>query len=144
MKFAALPFALLLIAGCSQPSPKPAPDASLPGPFIGLDASAFPAADQRALLEASEDFRAVVSGRRPVHATLDITAPLPADGGTTYYQGTRYRLTVLRSLSTFGGFRGIAYGPILTFDKDFAPGNTSEISDIKVYSTEQLSLRQAE
>lgn len=109
-----------------------------PGPFVGVDVSKLSARDGQVIKDASEDFRAVVQGKKPIHAKLDEDAPLPSDGGTHFYKGDGYELTVSISLSSFGGFNGTAYGPILTFDDKFAPGNTNRISDIRVYSNEEL------
>ncbi|RDZ28047.1 hypothetical protein [Lysobacter silvisoli] len=108
---------------------------------MGLDTATLPEADRRTLGEASADFQAVVAGKPPVHAVFDAQAPLPSDGGTTFYQGRGYRLTVLKSLSSFGSFHGVAYGPILRFDPPFAPGHTAEVSDIRVYSRDALAQR---
>ncbi|MGO4551874.1 hypothetical protein AB4059_12310 [Lysobacter sp. 2RAF19] len=123
---------VLLAASCVQ-TPQ-APNSA--GPFVGLDLPKLPEGDRRIITEASEDFRAVVEGKKPVHAVFDKDAPLPADGGTTFYQGKGYRLTILISLSDFGEVHGTAYGPVVEFERAFAPGNTSEISDIRVYSPE--------
>ena len=131
---AALVFTLLL-TGCGQEPARP-PLSS--GPFIGIDLSKLSAPNRQILTEASEDFRAVVSGKKPIHAVPD-TTDAPSDGGTTFYRGNGYRLTRLLSFSGFGGVPANAYGPIIKFDREFAPGNTSEISDIRVYSSDELS-----
>jgi len=125
----------LLLAGCTQQATQP-PIGS--GPFVGLDVSKLSPGNRQTLTEASEDFRAVVAGKKPIHAKFDKSAALPSDGGTTFYQGKGYRLTVLLSFSDFGGLAANAYGPIITFDPAFAPGNTSEISDIRIYTSEEL------
>ena len=108
------------------------------GPFIGVDLAKLPLEQRHIIQEASEDFRAVVQGRKPIHAKLDSDVPLPSDGGTTFYRGNGYNLTISLSLSRFGEFNGIAYGPIIRFDDTFAPGNTNQISDIRVYSDDEL------
>lgn len=131
---AALAISILLPA-CSQQSALPQLQ---PGPFIGIDMSKLAAKDRQIISEASDDFRAVVQGKKPIHAKIDPDAPLPSDGGTHFYKGNGYKLTISISLSSFGEFNGTAYGPILTFDDSFAPGNTNQISDIRVYSTEEL------
>lgn len=131
---AVLAFSFLLGA-CAQPAAVPVPAS---GPFVGVDLSRLPERDRTIIREASEDFQAVVLGKKPVHAKFDEDAPLPSDGGTTFYKGNGYELTVLASLSSFGQLNGNAYGPILKFDDKFAPGNTNEISDIRIYSNEQL------
>ena len=123
-----------LLAGCSNAARPPVG----PGPFVGIDTTKMTASDRKTLMEASEDFRAVAAGKKPVHAVFDQAAPLPSDGGTTFYKGHGYELTILLSFSGFGGQSANAYGPIIKFDPSFAPGNTSEISDIRVYSSEEL------
>lgn len=108
------------------------------GPFVGIELSKLSEDDRSVIVQASEDFRAVVAGRKPVHAVFDKEHPLPADGGTTFYKGNRYKLTIQRSISSFGSFTGIAYGPVLRFEQEFAPGNVSQLSDIRVYSFDEL------
>ena len=125
----------ITVSACSQQSALPQLEA---GPFIGVDMSKLPARDCKIIQEASEDFRAVVQGKKPTHAKFDSDAPLPSDGGTHFYKGDGYDLTISISLSDFGEFSGTAYGPILTFDDKFAPGNTNQISDIRVYSSDEL------
>jgi hypothetical protein len=124
---------LLMLVGCNSPAFAPADASACQAPFVDLATSGASPDDQAVLLEAAEDFCAVVAGRKPVHAEFDADAPLPADGGTTYYVGRRYTLTVLSSFSSFGSFHGTARGPIITFDESFAPGNTREISSIRVF-----------
>lgn len=122
----------LLASSCVQAPQQPVNQ----GPFVGFDVATLAERDRRTITEASEDFEAVVAGKKPVHAVFNKDAPLPADGGSTFYRGNGYRLTVLVSLSSFGKAHGTAYGPIIAFDAPFAPGNTSEISHIRVYSQE--------
>jgi hypothetical protein len=124
----------LLASGCTGTT-RPQVDQ---GPFVGFDVSKLSEGDRRTLTEASADFSAVVAGKKPIHAVFDEEASLPSDGGTTFYRGHGYRLTVLISLSSFGASKGMAYGPILQFEPSFAPGNTSEISEIRVYSQDAL------
>ena len=133
-----LPFALLL-AGCNNSSFQPAAGTPCQTPFVNLAASGATPEDQVILREASEDFCAVVAGKKPIHAKFDETASLPSDGGTLFYIGRNYKLTVLNSLSGFGSFHGTAHGPIITFDESFAPGNTNEISNIRVYPLPKAS-----
>lgn len=123
----------ILASACSQPTALPPLQ---PGPFVGVDMSKLSSEDQQIIQEASQDFRAVVQGRQPIYAKLDEDAAVPSDGGTHFYNGKGYKLTISISLSSFGKFNGIAYGPILTFDDKFAPGNTNQISDIRVYDHE--------
>ncbi|WP_142126321.1 hypothetical protein [Pseudoxanthomonas sp. 3HH-4] len=124
---------LVALAGCNRVDFPPAAATACQDPFVAVEMSGASAEDQLILREASADFCAVVSGKEPVHAKVDSDAALPADGGTTFYIGRRYKLTVLNSLSSFGGFNGMAHGPVITFDESFAPGNTNVISSIRVY-----------
>ena len=133
MKEIALLTAIALLAGCNSSDFPPAHDVPCQTPFVDLASSGATTADQAILREASEDFCAVVAGKDPIHAKFDDAAPLPSDGGTKFYIGNRYKLTVLSSLSSFGSFNGTAHGPIIEFDDSFAPGNTNEISSIRVY-----------
>lgn len=49
-----------------------------------------------------------------------------------------YKLTVIKSLSSFGSLNGYVYGPVISFDKSFAPGNMSEVVGLRFYTPEQL------
>jgi hypothetical protein len=134
-----IPFiALLFITACTLPKQQSTVSAQALGPFVGVNTAELSERDRQVILQASEDFSAVQKGKRPIHAVADRSHPLPADGGTTFYQGDGYKLTILKSLSSFGQFTGVAYGPILFFDTQFAPGNTSSISGVRVYSNEDL------
>ncbi|ALN61168.1 hypothetical protein GLA29479_282 [Lysobacter antibioticus] len=108
------------------------------GPFAGFDLGAFDEPARRAILEASQDFRDVLAGRKPSFARTDVDAPLPADGGSHGYVGRGYRLWVCRSLSSFGGVDGYVYGPVLSFDQDIAPGNERSLAATRFYTAAQL------
>jgi hypothetical protein len=131
--------AMLVLAACSQTPPQASPEKPIAGPFIGLDAASLPSDQRRILEEATDDFLAVAAGASPIHAKMDEEAALPADGGTIYYTGNGYELTALKAISSFGDFEGHAYGPILTFNEDFAPGNYPTVSDVRVYSDAELA-----
>lgn len=131
-------FLAALLASCSTPELQSVLMSESRDPFIGLAKADLPENDRTILSKASEDFKAVVAGKAPVHARFDESAPLPADGGTEFFVGDGYLLTVVKSISTFGSFHGIAYGPVINFERNFAPGNTSTISNIRVYSIEEL------
>jgi hypothetical protein len=120
-----------LLASCSVTDP-PSAMSSGCNPFVDMDDSRASDEDRLILKEASEDFCAVIAGKDPIHARVAPGVDLPSDGGTRFYVGRKYKLTVLSSLSSFGGYPGVAYGPILKFDDSFARGNTSEISSITV------------
>ncbi len=108
------------------------------GPFQGVDLGALDAEQQEVIIQASEDFERVQSGRLPRHAVRDEKAPVPADGGTQFFNGKRYKLTVVKSLSSFGTLHGYVYGPVISFDKSFAPGNRSELVGLRFYTREQF------
>ena len=131
--FLALTGCALVLTGCNSPRSASANSPACVLPFVDLETSDASRDDKQILREASEDFCAVVAGNKPIHAKFDASAALPSDGGTTFYIGHKYRLTVLRSISTFGSFDGEARGPIIKFDEPFAKGNTTEISNIRVY-----------
>jgi hypothetical protein len=89
------------------------------------------------LRQAAEDFNAVLEGDRPIHAVVDETKPLPLDGGTAFYRGEGYSLTVVKSLN--GVMRGkeyisgYIYGPIVHFDGVLMVGNYPQISQLSFY-----------
>ena len=85
-------------------------------------------------VEATEDFEAVKAGKAPLHAKVDKHAALPADGGTTFYIGYKYKLTVESSLSSFGALNGWVYGPIVVCDESLAPGNENTFASLRFYT----------
>ena len=87
--------------------------------------------------QAMEDFSAVKKGLAPIYAKFDVNAGLPADGGTTYYVGHGYRLTVLKRLARVHGVDGYFYGPIISIGT-YADNGYQGISSIKFYSRETL------
>lgn len=107
-------------------------------PFADVDLSSLTPENRRTIDEAARDFQDVVAGKVPAFAKVDESAPLPADGGTTFYVGHGYKLTIVRSLSSFGELHGFVYGPIITFDPAFAPGNLGQIANTRFYTVEQL------
>ena len=108
------------------------------GPFAGVDLAFLPKRQAEILRAANEDFVLVEQGNRPRNAVEDDEAPLPSDGGTKFYKGKGYRLTILQSLSGFGDLSGFVYGPIITFDDDFATGNTKTVQSVRFFTTKQL------
>ncbi len=107
-------------------------------PFEGVDLSLLAPEERRTINEAARDFQDVVAGKAPTFAKIDEDMPLPADGGTTFYVGRGYSLTIVRSLSSFGKLNGFVYGPIITFDSAFAPGNVRQITNTRFYTLEQM------
>lgn len=82
---------------------------------------------------AKEDFEAVLKGQKPIHAVIDPKKPDLSDGGTIFYAGEGYSLTIKSTLAEKDGAKGYMYGPILTFEN-----NSKEMSDVRFYSTEEL------
>ncbi len=95
------------------------------------------------LAKAVEDLNAVIAGKKPLHVKIDIHRALPADGGTTYYIGDGYKITIIKSLSSIKHGRkcidGYMYGPIITFDDDLISGNNKTISYVTFYPDESLT-----
>ena len=84
--------ALLVLATCLA-APACAGDVLTEGPFSGIDLAGLPEKHAAVLRAANEDFVLVVNGRTPRHAVFDKDAPLPADGGTTFYVTYSYKGT---------------------------------------------------
>ena len=104
------------------------------GPFAGVDLSPLATDQRRTIVEATEDFEAVRAGKPPIHARFDKLAAVLADGGTSFYIGHKYKLTVESSLSSFGALNGWVYGPIVVFDESIAPGNENTFSGLRFYT----------
>ncbi|WNO10058.1 hypothetical protein [Teredinibacter sp. KSP-S5-2] len=105
--------------------------------FIGVNWEKLSPDQFRVLKESSEDYFAVLEGKKPIYAKLDENR-FVLDGGTRFYDGYKYRLTVVMSMSSFGDVRGYAYGPSIQYEESFAPGNISKLSNIKMYTSESL------
>ena len=94
------------------------------------------------LQKALDDFNAVLSGKPPLHAQVDRDVPLPADGGTTFYKGDGYKLSIVKSLN--GIMRGeeyvhgYIYGPIISFEANVMTGNFPNIQHITFYTGDEL------
>ncbi len=141
MKYFLILIACLFLVSCNKPqsdSQKVSVGVIQPtGPFDGIDLSSLPANERKIITEASEDFVAVLSGHSPVHAKYDESVDVPASGGTAFYVGNGYKLTVKKSISSFGQLHGMAYGPVLEFDKSFM-SREQYISNVRFYTNEQL------
>lgn len=102
----------------------------------------FGEATLRRLQKSLDDFNAVLEGKPPIHAVVDREVPLPTDGGTTFYKGDGYKLTIVKSLN--GIMRGkeyvhgYIYGPIITFQPDVMTGNFPNIQYLTFYTGEEL------
>jgi len=114
------------------------------GPFSGIDISLFNKLDAITISNSNEDFLLVLDGKKPKHAVLNEVAAPALDGSTTSYLGNRYELVVIQSPSTFGGIHGYIYGPIITYERKFAPGNMTTVNYLRFYTTDQLSNLQSE
>jgi len=138
-RFAA-PLAIAYAFAGSLPAYGQTPDD--PGPFADVDLAALAPAQRDSIRAAHEDFARVVAGAEPIHAIADAATPLPADGGTRFFRGNGYRLTILKSLSSFGSgdarVVGFVYGPVLTFDPEIAQGNTATLVQTRFYTPAQL------
>jgi len=109
------------------------------GPFADIDLSLLSKKERLIIGNANEDFTLVQNGKKPKHATVDQEAPLPADGGTTFWKTDGYRLTIFQSISTFGTLNGFVYGPYIQFDEQFAPGNMGYVSSIRFLTLDQFN-----
>lgn len=94
------------------------------------------------LQQALDDFNAVFLGKPPVYATVDKDVPLPTDGGSTFYKGDGYKLTIVKSLN--GIMRGkeyvhgYIYGPIISFEPHVMTGNFPNVQQLTFYTDEEL------
>ena len=94
------------------------------------------------LQQALDDFKATLKGKHPVHAIADKDVPLPADGGTTFYKGDGYKLTIVKSLN--GIMRGeeyvhgYIYGPVISFESNVMTGNFPNIQHLTFYTGDEL------
>jgi hypothetical protein len=106
------------------------PQAALPTFFelFGIDetqANAVYGADSaRCLLDALEDFNLALAGQKPTHAKSP-DFPQLLDGGTTFWKGACYEMTVYKRLTTYrlpdGSLvSGFIAGPSLQLN--FTPG----------------------
>ena len=130
---------ILLIAVClfSASIACPAEQLLQDGPFAQVDLSVLPEQDAQIIREANEDFIYVLKGRKPKNIKFDESYAL-TDGGTVCYKGKGYSLTIVQSISSFGKLHGYIYGPVIVFDKKFAPGNTNTVSSLRFYTNKQL------
>ena len=114
------------------------------GPFSGVDLAMLPAATRMTIEQASEDFERVLAGQPPKHARLDKEVPLPADGGTQFYNGTGYQLTIIKRLAVLSGAEeqahvdGYLYGPVIRLEGRILAGHDQTISAVRFYTAEQM------
>ena len=125
MKYVILVFTLLVLPVCATA-----------GEIFAFGGATPDPAAAKSLHEAQEDFDAVLKGYKPTHAVVDTEAPRPTDGGTSYYKGSGYTLTIVQSLERVAGVDGYMYGPSLVLLPPLAGGNYSIISHVTFYSHE--------
>ena len=94
--------------------------------------------DKTQLQMAIEDYNSVISGKPPIHAIIDEKHPLPADGGTTFYQGSGYKLEIRKRLTEENNIGGFIYGPIIVFDRTNDSGSNKDMSSLKFYNESDL------
>lgn len=94
------------------------------------------------LQKAMDDFNTVLEGKYPVHAKVDKDVPLLSDGGTTYYKGDGYKLTIVMSLNGIMQneeyIHGYIYGPIIAFEENVMRGNFPNIQNLTFYLGDDL------
>jgi hypothetical protein len=91
---------------------------------------------QSTLEQATEDFTLVLKGAIPKYAKQ--TDEDSSDGGTTFYKGKGYDLTIQKSIATIGTEDGFFYGPVLVFNSAVVRGNSSTISQVSFYRKNDL------
>ena len=131
-KIAAILCAISLV-GCTKHEIETAK--SLPcEPLSQLNLEYVSSDDQRSLLEASEDFCAVLAGKPAIHARLDGGFQTPPNGSTKRYVGRGYTLLSIRDARLVGGVMVGVAGPILQLDSRLAPGpgNPVSISQVRL------------
>jgi hypothetical protein len=89
---------------------------------------------ERKIAECMDDYRAILAGESPKHASSDKARPVPADGGTSYWIGDGYRITIMQSICHVGGVQGFMYGPVIELDRSLAVGNSNVISAVSFYT----------
>ena len=87
------------------------------------------------LKKVEEDMGFVLQGKKPKHAIFDKDKIPPLDGGTLYYKGDGYALTIWKKMARIGDVDGVFYGPEVEFTK-FGSGY---ISHVRFYSNPELS-----
>jgi len=94
------------------------------------------------LQKSLDDFNAVIEGKHPIHARVDRDVPLPADGGTTFYKGDGYKLSIVKSLNGIMRgeeyIHGYIYGPIISFEPNVMTGNFPNIHHLTFFTGDEL------
>jgi len=94
------------------------------------------------LQKSLDDFNAVMDGKYPVYAEIDKGVPLLSDGGTTYYKGDGYKLTIVMSLNGIMRgkeyIHGYIYAPIISFEASVMRCNFPNIQHVTFYEGDEL------
>jgi len=94
------------------------------------------------LQKSLEDFNAAIEGKYPIHAEVDKDVPLLTDGGTIFYKGDGYKLTIVTSLNGImcgeEYIHGYIYGPIISFEPEVMRGNMPNIQHLTFYPGDEL------
>ena len=89
-----------------------------------------------------DDFNSVLDGKHPIHAIDDKDVPLLTDGGSTFYKGNGYKLTVVKCLNGIMREKeyvhGYIYGPVISFQPEVMTGNFPTIQHLTFYTGEEL------
>jgi hypothetical protein len=97
----------------------------------------------RRLQKVLDDFNAVLSGNLPIYARVDQDHPVMSDGGTTFYKGDGYKLTIYMSLNGIMHgkeyIHGYIYGPVIRFEPEVMVGNYPTIQQLSFYPGEELN-----
>lgn len=129
--------AVLLLTACSRSSvPTPSVQFIPCSPIAGLEDPDIPSEARTTVLEAQEDFCAVLANREPTHAHKVSPPSTITKSGSTYYVGRGYRLTVVRDTFETGGAYFGLYGPVLHFDSR-VPGQ-GEMSQVRVVTLPRM------
>lgn len=90
--------------------------------------------DSQMIKEIQADFDLAVNGAKPKFAKLESGL---LDGGTPFYKGKGYLLTIVKSIGRLGGVEGYYYGPIIKFKED---ENIKVMSNVSFYSKDKLDV----
>ncbi len=92
--------------------------------------------DYKLIQQIEDDYQAVIYGKEPIHAKLDMAEGVRFDGGTSTYNGINYRVRVWKKNTKLGGISGVLYGPEIFLDGI----NEPHISKITFYSMDNFQL----
>lgn len=124
--------------------------ASEPARLIAVDPTLFPEALRQHVIECNEDIAAILVGGVPVHATLGVADKKPdgsqrkeedgtvekavmrGDGGTRYYQGDGYRITVMKRWCEIGDVTGFLVGPEVIFEAPLDKNSSGESEPLRI------------